>query len=361
MPFYVDIRRQPTEDQKRIAAGLLRIKDALRDQGVPGRSLDDRLLIATWNIREFDSSKGGVRDLEPLLYIAEILSAFDLIAVQEIRDDLGPLDRLLRLMGRWYEPVITDVTRGTSGNLERLAFLYDRRKVRFEGLVGEVVLPSARTGKREDFREQFARTPFLVGFSVGWLKFTICTAHIFYGEDQAIEPRRLAEIEHLARFLADQRTEIHDWSRNVLMLGDFNVFATTDATAQAIEKAGFTIPEPLKTFKSNLGRDKHYDQIAFRTPDVQDQLAQPPAGVFEWDKVVYRTADAAVYEQARTDSAKGKKPLAYNTWRTYQMSDHLPMWVELRTDFSRRFLGDLAGGRARARVLARSQAMATQV
>jgi hypothetical protein len=23
----------------------------------------------------------------------------------------------------------------------------------------------------------------------------------------------------------------------------------------------------------------------------------------------------------------------YPTWRTYQMSDHLPMWVEVRVDF----------------------------
>jgi hypothetical protein len=65
------------------------------NDGVPDHSLDDRVLIATWNIREFDSSKGGERGIEPLLYIAEIISAFDVVAIQEVREDLGPLNRLL--------------------------------------------------------------------------------------------------------------------------------------------------------------------------------------------------------------------------------------------------------------------------
>jgi hypothetical protein len=27
-----------------------------------------------------------------------------------------------------------------------------------------------------------------------------------------------------------------------------------------------------------------------------------------------------------------------STWRTFQMSDHLPLWVELKTDFSDEYL-----------------------
>lgn len=29
---------------------------------------------------------------------------------------------------------------------------------------------------------------------------------------------------------------------------------------------------------------------------------------------------------------------SYASWRTHQMSDHMPMWVELRIDFSREYL-----------------------
>ncbi len=28
----------------------------------------------------------------------------------------------------------------------------------------------------------------------------------------------------------------------------------------------------------------------------------------------------------------------YGEWRTHQMSDHLPMWLELRIDFAREYL-----------------------
>ena len=280
MPFYSGIRDLSTADQRRVGEGLLRLKDGLRSSGVPEKAVDDRLLIATWNVREFDSSKGGARGLEPLLNIAEILSAFDLVAVQEVRRELAPLYRLLDLMGGWWRPIVTDVTRGTSGNLERLAFLYDSRKVSFGGLVGEVVLPDVRSKDETVFRQQFARTPFLVGFRAGWFKFTICTAHVYYGEDRSIEPRRLEEITNLSRFLADENNEVHEWARNVVMLGDFNIFATTDETARAVEEAGFTIPEQLKTLSTNLSRNKHYDQIAFLTPEVADQLerfAQEPS------------------------------------------------------------------------------------
>ena len=31
----------------------------------------------------------------------------------------------------------------------------------------------------------------------------------------------------------------------------------------------------------------------------------------------------------------------YKGWRTYQMSDHLPMWIELRTDFADSYLKEL--------------------
>ncbi len=40
--------------------------------------------------------------------------------------------------------------------------------------------------------------------------------------------------------------------------------------------------------------------------------------------------------------AKSKKVKYYtNTWRTFQMSDHYPLWVELKIDFSKDYLKKL--------------------
>ena len=37
--------------------------------------------------------------------------------------------------------------------------------------------------------------------------------------------------------------------------------------------------------------------------------------------------------------SESRKRIYYRTyWRTHQMSDHLPMWVELKIDFSRQYL-----------------------
>jgi endonuclease/exonuclease/phosphatase family metal-dependent hydrolase len=344
VPFYTALRKALPDVSQRTAEGLLRLKKGVRDEGIPDHALDDRVLIATWNIREFDSSKGGRRGIEPLLCIAEVISAFDIVAVQEVREDLAPLTTLLQYLGPWWHVLVTDVTRGTQGNFERLAFLYDTRKVRFGGLVGEVVRPPSKkaAGQDGDFATQFARTPFLVGFQVGWLKFTICTAHILYGTANALDPRRLKEIAWLAGMLADQHLERHAWSGNVILLGDFNVFDTTDATAKAITDAGFTIPPELTAFTSNLTQTKHYDQIAFFQPQlggVASPIVLDHAGVFHWDKYVYRSGDGPAYK-----AAMGKSTMAYPTWRTYQMSDHLPMWVELRTDRSLEYLERLALG-----------------
>ena len=35
----------------------------------------------------------------------------------------------------------------------------------------------------------------------------------------------------------------------------------------------------------------------------------------------------------------------YKDWRTYQMSDHLPMWIELRVDFSCAYIKRIAEGK----------------
>jgi endonuclease/exonuclease/phosphatase family metal-dependent hydrolase len=351
MPFYRPLHGRraaevPEAVRERTARNLLRLKDALR-QEIPGHSIDQRALIATWNIRELDSTKGGRRGVEPLMYIAEIISAFDLVAVQEVVDDLSALNTLLGYLGSWWDVLISDVTRGQSGNKERLAFLYDSRKVRFGGLVGEVVRPDPRGHPDGVFVQQFARTPFLVGFQVGWQKFTICTAHIYYGEGED-DQRRIAEVGWLAQHLADQSQERHAWAQNVLMLGDFNIFKADESAVQAIRAAGFVIPDELKVRHTDLGDAKHYDQIAWleHPKPVPGAPARYPirltrSGVFRWDDVVYRRADADTY---RSSMGTWKD---YNQWRTYQLSDHRPMWVELTTDFSREYLTALAGDGAK--------------
>jgi endonuclease/exonuclease/phosphatase family metal-dependent hydrolase len=340
MSFYYDIHRLDKKRATRTAAGLLRLKNAFRDakEGVPERVRSSKLLLATWNIREFDSEKYGKRQPEALYYIAEIIEHFDIVAVQEVRDNLEALETVMRILGGQWEYLLTDVTKGTSGNLERMAFIYDTRKVRFGGLTGEIVLPSVNKGTPA---QQFARTLFMVGFRTGWFKFTICTTHIYYGEGVKDDPRRIEEIKQLAEFLADAVQEKYAWAKNMILLGDFNIFDTKDETFKVLTKPGFDVHPNM--LGSNVGQSKHFDQIAFIAPDLKDKLADCNSGVFNYYNYVYREDQEKEYAPD-VPKTKAGKPGKYKDWRTYQMSDHLPMWIELRIDFSREYLERIAEG-----------------
>ncbi len=56
MPVYRSIDTSK-EGERRIAEGLLKLKGAFEKAGIPERNLSSTLLLATWNIREFDSSQ----------------------------------------------------------------------------------------------------------------------------------------------------------------------------------------------------------------------------------------------------------------------------------------------------------------
>ncbi len=71
------------------------------DNDIPAKA-NDNLLIATWNIRAFSSltrkwtagsSDSPKRDLRGLRAIIDILSRFDVIAIQEVKGNLRALSR----------------------------------------------------------------------------------------------------------------------------------------------------------------------------------------------------------------------------------------------------------------------------
>lgn len=139
MPWYQYLRKGNPSDEF-VVERLLALRKSL-NQHIPERTLRDSLLLATWNIREFDSLAYGKRTKDANYFIAEIISHFDLVAVQEVRKDLKGLKKVMGILGNNWDYLITDVTEGQPGNKERMAFLYDTRKVSFGGLASEIVLP----------------------------------------------------------------------------------------------------------------------------------------------------------------------------------------------------------------------------
>ena len=351
MPYYGDLRdeRRYTVDEKDwVSRRLLDLRAELRQpapKGVPIRTLDSSLIIGTWNIRDFDNNKfrNGPRRRESLQYIAEIISSFDVCAIQEINEDLEPLEEVIRLLGKDWQYIATDVTQGPSGNRERMAFVYDTRKVKFRNIAGEIVLPKHKLLPDE---QQFARTPFIVSFQAGWFHFSICTVHIYFGQNSKNSDgykRRVSEIDFIAKELAKRAKRDGE---NYILLGDFNIKNPIDETMQALTSAGFILPPEL--FPSNVLGNKYYDQIAFQTK--KDEVTFLSAGAFNFSDVLYTENQYEHYapalpERHRDLTSRGtpkdkKKDQDYfrKRWMTWQMSDHIPLWVELAIDFSNEHL-----------------------
>lgn len=345
------------DEKKRTVEHLIDLRSQL-DKEIPEKTADNTLLLATWNIRQFTDN----RRAESYIYIAEILSRFDLIAIQEVKEQRKGLEKVMSILGKNWNYICTDVTEGDKGNGECIAFLYDTNKVSFKNMAGEIVLPS--DSLIDDM--QFARTPFCVSFQAGWFKFNIATVHIFYGDVSKKEDleRRRKEILTLGKFLS-ARAQKEEF--NYVVLGDFNIPKAGDQYMTALEESGFTIPSRIKKHPTDLGETKHYDQIAFNlhmndTMQIFDETQPKKSGAFNFTKSVYKESDYEEYIEVMPDvkesvpnpdkpgknmTVKRKRTgeEAKKYFKTYyrinQMSDHLPLWVELKVDFSSQYIENL--------------------
>jgi len=230
----------------------------------------------------------------------------------------------------------------------------------------------------------YARSPYLVTFQAGWLRLTLCTVHIYYGKNELGMRRRKAEIYRLTKFLADRAQNEHDSDADsfFIVLGDFNIVDREHETMKALVRHDFYVPEQLQSLPgTNVKQDRYYDQIAYwrghdheeRQDRTVTRVEVQRAGVFDFFETVFRddepdtaaAKDIDIYQQrssslrkaiVKAKESKEKRtgePLTaeeeqavaekvYRDWRTYQMSDHLPMWAELRIDFGDEYLEKVA-------------------
>ncbi len=321
MPEITDL--PPLEIQAELAA--LR---AQLDAEIPPKVLDKNLLIATWNLRAFgDLTKkwdsvtddSPRRDFRALVEIAEIVSRFHVIAIQEVRDNIRALRYLLKLLGPHWGVILTDVTRGSQGNYERLAFLFDTRVVNLSGLACELVLPPELLDKTkiqpDALDRQFARTPYAVSFRAHNKTFILVTMHAIYGEGTA---DRKKELRAIADWLADWAKNMNEWDHNLIALGDFNIDRKGDDLFDAFTSTGLRAPIQLDTaprtiFDTGSDTTHFYDQIAWftgenGTPVLSMKLLS--AGYFDFLKTALKGLNL------------NKNTLS---WR---ISDHYPLWTE---------------------------------
>lgn len=319
MPTIFDIPPQEVQQNLELLKQDLDVK-------IPSKKLDKNLLIASWNIRAFgnltrkwdsDDDDSPKRDLHSILCIAAIIKRFDVIAIQEVKANIRALRDTLKVLGTNWSLILTDVNKGDSGNGERMAYLFDTRRVQMSGLAGELVVPNewTKTASQDALTEQFVRTPYAVSFKSNQQTFILVTLHILYGKKSS---DRIKELKGIAKWLSDWAKDINVYHQNLIALGDFNIDERGDLLDETFISEGLYVPPQLQdetVTRSIFNETKYYDQIAwFNGSGNQPRLSMEFINGGNYDFV----------GRALSNRTLSKLSLSYH------ISDHYPLWAEFK-------------------------------
>lgn len=304
-----------------------------------------KILVASWNIANLGDQKREVKDLK---LIAHLMSRFDLIAVQEIKDNLDHFAKIVSYMDGEYDWIVND----TGGNAERLGFIYDTQKVKLGKMFAEIAIPEkdfikedvvvSYTKYKKNMVEvyyklrftPFDRNPFVGTFEAGQLSFTLTNVHLYYGsrknassiEERAKYARRVLEILMLSKWAKQKIKGKNTYDKDIILVGDMNVpkMDHNEAAYRALKKSGLTPQDYYtKTGGSNLNGDKSYDQMAITEGMIKKRLMD--YNVFDFDAAVFATK---WQELVRLYGEKKAVP-KFNKYVKFYISDHRPLWMQL--------------------------------
>ena len=298
--------------------------------GLPTRRTKS-VLIGTFNIRKL--GKVSARSKQAWDFFQLVLERFDLMAIQEVMDDLDGIRELKNRLGKKYGLVVSDVTGvfpGDSGNAERLAFLfhwpriertelasditYDRSKVvntlfdehtAFQqsweehikdlGAWNEKARQSKAAGKKAPTKPTivlprfltFIRQPHCVSFRIvpkktaNAVEFLAVNAHLLFGTNKL---ERKWEFDSLIEWLTIRAKQAEKmYHRNIILLGDCNLeFESTgikrdeiDAQLKLINKTKLTGKQSAKVNFPLLTPHPSHGELrtTLRNTETYDQIA----------------------------------------------------------------------------------------
>ncbi|MCY4615655.1 MAG: endonuclease/exonuclease/phosphatase [Chloroflexi bacterium] len=289
--------------------------------GLPTRR-DGSVLLGSFNVRKLGAASG--RSDETWAFLADACRRFDLLAVQEVMDDLSGLRELKERMGPEFALVVSDQTGvfpGERGLGERLGFIYrwdtvermemasdisyDRTKLidsiarNWDTLsedMGEYpqdlaayeegALRRKPKAPRPSFFLSFIRQPYCVAFRIAGsegakpYEFMAVNAHLLFGE--SLTDRRL-EFEALIEWLMSRlEDDTEAYYPDLILMGDLNLDYDNPARDRPrIERFIKELNEKLEegpsvnfpfldphpdsggdVFRTNARKNQTFDQIA---------------------------------------------------------------------------------------------------
>jgi endonuclease/exonuclease/phosphatase family metal-dependent hydrolase len=299
----------------------------LEDRRVPERS-SDNLIIASWNLTNFGLQK---REKDHIKLIAEIMKPFDVIALQEIADDVEQFNMLLEALlevsqddrGVQWEYLYTDV----AGNNERLEYVFRADRVTATGLAAELAMRGYEritiivegVDPEENPFTGFNRNPYMASFVSGKLKFYLVNVHLYWSN---MALRRL-EAKALAKWAKSRVKKPGPPNEDIILIGDFNMphARPGDSIYDELTNYGLMLPKhTTDLIGTNLAGDKHYDEIAF-FPGRTKRDFTGRLGVFDFDNAIFQDL---WNETAQKDRSK------FFQYIRYYIADHRPLWAEFK-------------------------------
>jgi endonuclease/exonuclease/phosphatase family metal-dependent hydrolase len=205
------------------------------------KSCSPNITIASFNIRKFSDNS---RTDEEVKQIAQVLSEFDLIAVQEVLGDPIILNRTMKFLPG-YDYIVSEEV----GNVqkERYAFIFNEK----------IELISKGKTYYDKF-DNFIREPYYASFKSGGFDFTMLTVHILYGKSASDRTGEMKQIASVYKYYQEKDPIEND----LILTGDFNTQPTQDNFDYIWQIPDVNVA--IQTGKSTLGKTGNlYDNIIF--------------------------------------------------------------------------------------------------
>lgn len=250
--------------------------------------------IASWNLYNF----GNTKQPEAMRKIAQLITPFDIIALQEISttaagaQGVAQLAELLNEGATKWDYTISDRTTGEGS--ERYAYIWKTNKAT---LMGRSFLTKA-----QNLDEKIDREPFMARFKFG--KNVAATSNqIMIANYHAVPITKKPEREIVLLSSLDDAYS----KDNLLIVGDFNLEQNHNAfkPIRAMGYEASLIDQKTSIKLTNTGGE---------------YLSKP------YDNIFYETATLTKLRSGVVDFVPDMPTIA----AARQVSDHLPVWCELR-------------------------------
>jgi len=160
----------------------------------------------------------------------------------------------------------------------------------------------------------------------------------------------------LLKALAEKENGL--WTTNLVLAGDFNLYDSDVDTIALFNAAGYTEVGGLLGQRTNVSETEAYDRLFVRKNSyfeiAKDNQGVEIGNVFKPFEYVFREDEHVEYKDFMLAVYGGGKDLANDAnaledyfnryWKRNQISDHNPIWFEISTDSSHRFLASKMRG-----------------